>query len=108
MERRVPNAERKHRLNREIMVPQVRLNGVENSNRIFHLQLFQDNHGHPHWMDYIRQTTFGAGITGSSILSLVCIFGKGERLFQSLSFMNRIFIQFQHKFVPNLSCYFSL
>lgn len=30
MERRVPNAERKHRLNREIMVPQVRLNGVEN------------------------------------------------------------------------------
>ncbi len=30
MDRRVPNAERKHRLNREIMVPQVRLNGVEN------------------------------------------------------------------------------
>lgn len=30
MDRRVPNAERKHRLNREIMVPQVRLNGVDN------------------------------------------------------------------------------
>jgi translation initiation factor IF-3 len=30
MDRRIPNAERKHRLNREIMVPQVRLNGVEN------------------------------------------------------------------------------
>ena len=30
MDRRVPNAERKHRLNREIMAPQVRLNGVEN------------------------------------------------------------------------------
>ena len=30
MDRRVPNAERKHRLNREILVPQVRLNGVEN------------------------------------------------------------------------------
>ena len=30
MDRRVPNAERKHRLNRELMAPQVRLNGVEN------------------------------------------------------------------------------
>jgi translation initiation factor IF-3 len=30
MDRRIPNAERKHRLNREIMVPQVRLNGVNN------------------------------------------------------------------------------
>jgi translation initiation factor IF-3 len=30
MDRRTPNAERKHRLNREIMAPQVRLNGVEN------------------------------------------------------------------------------
>ena len=30
MDRRVPNAERKHRLNREIMAQQVRLNGVEN------------------------------------------------------------------------------
>ena len=30
MDRRVPNAERKHRLNREIMALQVRLNGVEN------------------------------------------------------------------------------
>ena len=30
MDRRVPNAERKHRLNREIMAPQVRLNGIEN------------------------------------------------------------------------------
>jgi translation initiation factor IF-3 len=30
MERRIPNAERKHRLNREIMAPQVRLNGVDN------------------------------------------------------------------------------
>ena len=30
MDRRVPNAERKHRLNREIMAPQVRLNGVDN------------------------------------------------------------------------------
>jgi len=30
MDRRVPNAERKHRLNREIMSPNVRLNGVEN------------------------------------------------------------------------------
>ena len=30
MDRRVPNAERKHRLNREIMAPNVRLNGVEN------------------------------------------------------------------------------
>ncbi len=30
MDRRVPNVERKHRLNREIMAPQVRLNGVEN------------------------------------------------------------------------------
>ena len=30
MDRRVPNAERKHRLNREIMAPSVRLNGVEN------------------------------------------------------------------------------
>ena len=30
MDRRVPNAERKHKLNREIMAPQVRLNGVEN------------------------------------------------------------------------------
>ena len=29
MDRRTPNAERKHRLNREIMAPQVRLNGVE-------------------------------------------------------------------------------
>jgi translation initiation factor IF-3 len=31
MDRRVPNAERKHRLNREIMAPKVRLNGVETS-----------------------------------------------------------------------------
>jgi len=30
MDRRVPNAERKHRLNREIMALNVRLNGVEN------------------------------------------------------------------------------
>jgi translation initiation factor IF-3 len=30
MDRRVPNDARKHRLNREIMVPQVRLNGVNN------------------------------------------------------------------------------
>jgi len=30
MDRRVPNVERKHRLNREIMVPQVRLNGIDN------------------------------------------------------------------------------
>jgi translation initiation factor IF-3 len=30
MDRRVPNVERKHRLNREIMAPQVRLNGVNN------------------------------------------------------------------------------
>jgi len=30
MDRRVPNAERKHKLNREIMSPQVRLNGVNN------------------------------------------------------------------------------
>ncbi|MEO5732638.1 MAG: translation initiation factor IF-3 [Rubrivivax sp.] len=30
MDRRVPNAERKHRLNREIMSLQVRLNGIEN------------------------------------------------------------------------------
>jgi translation initiation factor IF-3 len=30
MDRRVPNAERKHRLNREITALQVRLNGVEN------------------------------------------------------------------------------
>ena len=30
MDRRTPNAERKHRLNREIMAPSVRLNGVEN------------------------------------------------------------------------------
>jgi len=30
MDRRVPNVERKHRLNREIMAQQVRLNGVEN------------------------------------------------------------------------------
>jgi translation initiation factor IF-3 len=30
MDRRVPNVERKHKLNREIMAPQVRLNGVEN------------------------------------------------------------------------------
>jgi translation initiation factor IF-3 len=30
MDRRVPNAERKHRLNREITAPNVRLNGVEN------------------------------------------------------------------------------
>ncbi|MCE2916841.1 MAG: translation initiation factor IF-3 [Rubrivivax sp.] len=30
MDRRVPNVERKHRLNREILAPQVRLNGVEN------------------------------------------------------------------------------
>ena len=30
MDRRTPNAERKHRLNREIMAPQVRLNGVNN------------------------------------------------------------------------------
>ena len=30
MDRRIPNAERKHRLNREIMAPQVRLNGVNN------------------------------------------------------------------------------
>ena len=29
MDRRVPNAERKHRLNREIMAPQVRLNGID-------------------------------------------------------------------------------
>jgi translation initiation factor IF-3 len=30
IDRRIPNAERKHRLNREIMAPQVRLNGVDN------------------------------------------------------------------------------
>jgi len=30
MDRRVPNVERKHRLNREIMAPEVRLNGVNN------------------------------------------------------------------------------
>jgi len=30
MDRRLPNVERKHRLNREIMAPQVRLNGVNN------------------------------------------------------------------------------
>jgi translation initiation factor IF-3 len=30
MDRRIPNVERKHRLNREIMVPRVRLNGVNN------------------------------------------------------------------------------
>ncbi len=30
MDRRVPNVERKHKLNREIMAPSVRLNGVEN------------------------------------------------------------------------------
>ncbi|MCZ2439287.1 MAG: translation initiation factor IF-3 [Burkholderiales bacterium] len=30
MDRRIPNVERKHKLNREIMAPQVRLNGVEN------------------------------------------------------------------------------
>ena len=30
MDRRTPNAERKHRLNREITAPQVRLNGPEN------------------------------------------------------------------------------
>jgi translation initiation factor IF-3 len=30
MDRRVPNAERKHKLNREILAPQVRLNGVDN------------------------------------------------------------------------------
>ena len=30
MDRRTPNVERKHRLNREIMVPSVRLNGLEN------------------------------------------------------------------------------
>ncbi len=30
LDRRTPNAERKHRLNREILAPQVRLNGVEN------------------------------------------------------------------------------
>ena len=30
MDRRVPNAERKHRLNREILAPQVRLNGIDN------------------------------------------------------------------------------
>jgi len=30
MDRRTPNVERKHRLNREIMAPQVRLNGVDN------------------------------------------------------------------------------
>ena len=30
MDRRIPNVERKHRLNREIMAPQVRLNGVNN------------------------------------------------------------------------------
>ena len=29
-DRRTPNAERKHRLNREIMAPEVRLNGPEN------------------------------------------------------------------------------
>jgi translation initiation factor IF-3 len=29
-DRRMPNVERKHRLNREIMAPEVRLNGVEN------------------------------------------------------------------------------
>ncbi|MFY7939423.1 MAG: translation initiation factor IF-3 [Burkholderiaceae bacterium] len=29
-DRRTPNVERKHRLNREIMAPEVRLNGVEN------------------------------------------------------------------------------
>ncbi|OYU42489.1 MAG: translation initiation factor IF-3, partial [Burkholderiales bacterium PBB4] len=30
MDRRTPNVERKHRLNREIMAPTVRLNGVDN------------------------------------------------------------------------------
>ncbi|HSB22466.1 MAG TPA: translation initiation factor IF-3 [Burkholderiaceae bacterium] len=30
MDRRIPNAERKHRLNREITAPQVRLNGPDN------------------------------------------------------------------------------
>jgi translation initiation factor IF-3 len=30
LDRRIPNAERKHRLNREITAPQVRLNGPEN------------------------------------------------------------------------------
>ncbi|KAF4529766.1 hypothetical protein B566_EDAN018209 [Ephemera danica] len=30
LDRRTPNVERKHRLNREIMAPQVRLNGLEN------------------------------------------------------------------------------
>ena len=30
MDRRIPNAERKHRLNREITAPMVRLNGPEN------------------------------------------------------------------------------
>lgn len=30
MDRRVPNAERKHRLNREILAPEVRLNGIDN------------------------------------------------------------------------------
>ncbi|HRI17075.1 MAG TPA: translation initiation factor IF-3 [Burkholderiaceae bacterium] len=30
LDRRTPNVERKHRLNREIMAPEVRLNGVEN------------------------------------------------------------------------------
>ncbi len=30
MDRRLPNVERKHRLHREIMAPQVRLNGVDN------------------------------------------------------------------------------
>ena len=30
MDRRTPNVERKHRLNREIMAPTVRLNGIEN------------------------------------------------------------------------------
>jgi translation initiation factor IF-3 len=30
MDRRTPNVERKHRLNREIMAPSVRLNGLEN------------------------------------------------------------------------------
>jgi translation initiation factor IF-3 len=30
MDRRIPNVERKHKLNREIMAPQVRLNGVNN------------------------------------------------------------------------------
>ena len=30
MDRRTPNVERKHRLNREIMAPSVRLNGIEN------------------------------------------------------------------------------